>query len=216
MNTDKLKEAVAEFVDVVDFQFGIYLDSRAGFQEIHEKTIKHQSEFIEKLKVEDPEKANMEYMDSVLYFYGVGDPNDPSNILWHKVTQKQFKERTAKNGVNEKTTCRNCIVLIYQFWETEYRNRVSQALSVNRETILIPIIGDLRLIRNAVLHNKSRVTNDMVAKSELIKGLCEGQEIYFSGKTMYEIVQAIKTAMDELVEESVGDDPKHRTIWHVL
>lgn len=215
MNTDKLKQAVAEFVDVVDFQFGIYLDSCAGFREIHESTKKIQLEFIEKLKVDDPKKANMEYMDSVFKFYGVGDPNDLQNVIWHKVTQKEFKERTAKNGINDKTACRNCIVLIYEFWETEYRNRVSQALSVERDTILISIIGDLRLIRHAVLHNKSRVTNDMVSKTEVINGFNEGQEIYFPDNIMYDIIQVIKGAMDKLVVQYTGEDPKHRTVWHV-
>jgi len=215
MDTNKLIEAVAEFVDAIDLQFGIYLDACAGFQEIHERTKKHQLEFIDKLKVEYPEKANMEYMDSALHLYGEGDPNDPQNIMWHKVTQKKFKERTIKNGINDKTVCRNCIVLIYEFWETEYRNRVSQALSVKRDTILIPIIGDLRLIRHAILHNKSRVTKDIVTKAEVIKGYNEGQEIIFSEKEMYGIVQAVKAAMDKLLRENVGEDPKHRTVWHV-
>lgn len=215
MNNEQLKAAVSEFVDVVDFQFGIYLDSCSGFQEIHKQTIRYQHEYIEKLKVDDPENANIEYMDSAYHFYGVGNPNDPKNIMWHKATQKQFKERTAKGGINEKTACRNCIVLIYEFWETEYRNRIARALKVGRDKILIPIIGDLRLIRHAILHNKSRVTNELVNKSEIINGFSEGQEIYFADNFMYEIVRFIKLAMDKLVEENTGEDPEHRTVWHI-
>lgn len=215
MNNEQLRTEVSEFVDVVDFQFGIYLDSTAGFQEIHTQTIKRQYETIEMLKVDAPQKANMEYMDSVYHIYGVGNPNDPKNIIWHKATQKQFKERTAKGGINEKTACRNCIVLIYEFWETEYRNRIARALEVGRDKILIPIIGDLRLIRHAILHNKSLVTSELEKKSKIINGFSEGQEIYFPDSFMYEIVQSIKSAMDKLVEENTNEDPKHRTIWHV-
>lgn len=215
MNIDKFKEAVAEFVGMVDLQFGIYLDSCAGFQEVHERTKKHQLELIEKLKVDHHQKANMEYLDLSYHFYGVGDPIDPNNILWHKVTQKQLKERTAKNGINEKAASGNCIVLIYEIWETEYRSRICEALSVKRNTMQIPIIGDLRWIRNAILHGKSRVTKEMNTKSEVLKWPREGQDFSFSAEQIYVITQKIKAAMDKLVEDKAAEDPKHRTIWHV-
>lgn len=215
MNSDNFKNSVSEFIDTIDLQFGIYLDACSGFQQIREITIKHQLEFIDMLKVDDPDKANMDYLDSVGVFYGEGDPNDPKNVMWHKTTQKQFKERTVKDGLNDKTVCRNCIVLMYEFWETEYRNRVCEALEIKRETLLIPIIGDLRLIRHAILHNKSRVTKDVQDKTKIIVGLKEGDEISFQERFMYEIVQAIKSAMDDLVVKHTGEDPEHRTIWHV-
>jgi hypothetical protein len=215
MNFDNFNNVVSEFIDTIDLQFGIYLDASAGFQAIRERTIKHQLEFIEKLKEEDPDKANMEYLDSSSTFYGTGDPNDPKNIMWHATTHKQFKERTKKNGLNDKTVSRNCIILMYEFWETEYRKRASEALEITQKSLLIPIIGDLRLIRNAILHNKSRVTKDLQDKSEIIDGLKEGDEISFPDKMMYEIVHAIKSAMDDLVLKHTGQDPEHRTIWHV-
>lgn len=93
MENELFLNTINEFVNSIDLQFGIYLDACAGFREIREQTIRHQKQSIERMKTELPEKANMDYMDSVSHFYGVGDPNSKDNVVWHKTTQKEFKAR---------------------------------------------------------------------------------------------------------------------------
>lgn len=155
-------------------------------------------------------------LDSLAFTYGYGDPNDPSNRLLHQTTQGDLKRRNAKGGSNHVRAAQLLIVLLYSFWEHEYRPRLAASLGLpDADTLKIPLFGDIRLLRQDVIHHRAIITKDTKKKLSGFTGLLEGKEINLTEGEVEAFVRDIKAAMDELVVQTGGADPLHRTLWHV-
>lgn len=204
-----LNSDVAAFVTSVDDLFGHYLDSTSGFVANQKQMVERQ----ERTRATLPAQTDL---DSLAFFYGVGNPNDPSNRLLHRTTQGDFKTRNAKGGRNHVRAGQLLIVLLYSFWEHEYRPRLAISLGLaDSDGLKIPLLGDLRLLRRDVIHHQGFVTKDTATKLSVLAGFQEGAEINFTDEDIEALIRRIKAAMDELVVQVGGPDPLHRTLWHV-
>ena len=61
------------------------------------------------------------------------------------------------------------IVFIFQLWETHFRQEIANKISIDQKNIECDFCGDLRIIRNRMLHNKSEVSNSDIKKLKIIK-----------------------------------------------
>ena len=61
------------------------------------------------------------------------------------------------------------IVFIYQLWETHFRQEIANKISVDQKNIKCDFFGDLRIIRNRILHNQSEVSNSDIKNLKIIK-----------------------------------------------
>jgi hypothetical protein len=214
MPLPELIHSVSEFISTINDCYGMYLDGSVGFEKLYFEAVDQQKKILEGLVRTNPKLATKEYVDSTWFVYGEGDPNDPKNVAWHITTHKQYLERNARQGINRRTLARNCIVAIFEYWNCEYRKKIAVSIGKEEIDIKLPILGDIRLIRNAILHNKGRYTKECM-KTEIIKGFSEGEEIDFDTITMFTLTQAIKTFMDEFVVQNGGEDPKHRDVKRI-
>ena len=149
-----LDEVAGQFVEVVDTCFGLYLDCSSGFWKNHEALVKNQHLTFPSVSKEVASIQTLEDLDTLETFLGRGPPTDPKNILYHKCTQGEFKRRNSRGGTNEQFLGRYCVVLLYEYWESEYRKRFADAAGLPREQLTNDLFGDLRHLRNAVLHNR--------------------------------------------------------------
>jgi hypothetical protein len=76
-------------------------------------------------KLENP---SVEYLDSLPFSYGKGDPNSPDAVVQHVTTQGTYKKRNAGNGENHRFIGNLCLISIFQFWEDYYRARIAKSL----------------------------------------------------------------------------------------
>lgn len=99
------------------------------------------------------------------------DPDDPKTKLTLSVNIGEFKDRIKKNGHDTKLVSNLCLVAIYQLWVDEYRAKISEEMGLKKNDLLIDIFGDLRIIRQAVIHNNSNRFNDFkkIKKLEFMK-----------------------------------------------
>lgn len=66
--------------------------------------------------------------------------------------------------------------LIYQLWEKNFRAEIAKKLLVNEEEIQCDFFGDLRIIRNSIIHDNSSLRNKDIKKIKILKwNLREGQ-----------------------------------------
>ena len=202
-----LTDEVAAFVEVIDNLYGVYLDACSGFGQNVQTVERAQAE----TRLGLPEAD----LDSLPFFMGRGSPNDPSNVMQHKTTQGAFKTRNATGGHNEVLLGQMLVVMVYEHWDSRHRQRLADALGIPTKDLKSPLFGDLRLLRIDVLHRHGIVQKDTVKKAEVIKGLVEGEVVRLSRETVEEVVRGIKAVLDHLVVEQGGEDPKHRTVWHV-
>jgi hypothetical protein len=93
---------------------------------------------------------------------------------------------------------------------------VAQALGLDdRDSLKVPLMGDLRLVRDDIIHHRGFVTKKTDTKLELLKQFKEGDEIVLDDPAVEALVRQVKAVLDSLVVDAGGVDPLHRTIWHV-
>ena len=116
----------------------------------------------------------------------------------HITTQGQAKERNRKGGLNHAFLASMCLVTLYQFWEDHFRGRIADALGVDPATALkVPVFGDLRLIRNSIIHNAGVATSD-TAKCEVLRWFKRGDWIELTDQQMESIINLLYKYVDSL------------------
>lgn len=196
------------FVGRLDDIFGLYLDATTGFDAALARFMKAEQGSRQLLKPgEDPEERRL--------FYGRGDPNDPSNILYHATTYGEYKRRNARGGRNYLLLSQYLVVLVFHLWEQEYRPELASTIGIDAKELTVPIIGGLRLLRHEILKHRGILSEKTARRLQVLPHLRPGDQIAFSTDDLYTMMRSLKAALDEIVTEYTGVDPKHRIVWHV-
>jgi len=188
-------KSVNEFERVVDHIYGVYLDATTGFDKLREWFEKNQINVLSILKSTHSELASIDYLDSVYMFYGEGDPNTSEAIELHRCTQGEYKKRNSKHGVNFQFLGNMALVSIYQYWEDFHRAQVATEMGVEKNELKTPIMGDLRLLRNSIIHHAGVALKE-VEKCELLKWYKEGDTIFIDKSKFEDIVFYVKDALN--------------------
>jgi hypothetical protein len=201
VDSSALKSTVQELVDRIDQIYGLYLDATMGFDS--------------NVKTAELAQANTAATDDSSFFMGRGPPTDPQNVLLHTTTQGEFKKRNRPDGSNYIRLAQVLIIFIYELWETEYRARLAAAAGLaDMNDLKIPLFGDLRIIRHAILHQRGTLDEVAARRLESLRA-SPGQDVAINRERVANLVRGIKATLDQFVESKTGDDPKHRTVWHV-
>jgi hypothetical protein len=213
-DTSTLQQAAEEFVEIADACFGLCLDCTFGFQKNRDSLAKSQESILATPACAQDNIKTVEDLDKVDFFIGHGPPIDPKNIMYHRCTQGEYKDRNTVGGKNDRAIGRYCVVLLYEYWESEYRQRFADALGISRDKLTHDLFGDLRNLRHAIIHNRGRATKDC-ATLRILARVSEGTEISLKTEEMYHLTREIKAFVDGVVRLQTGRDPAYRTIWHV-
>jgi hypothetical protein len=181
-----MNEASLEFIAIVDEIYGMYLDSTYGFRLLENQIINIQKKSLKLLGT----KASISEMDTKAFIYGKGSPYNP--LLLHKTTQGDLKNRNIKNGSNYKTIANLTIVLIYQYWEDTYRDKISQNIGITKNDIKSDVFSDLRLMRQCIIHHKGVVTIDYIKKILLYNWFTIYEEIQLNENQVLKIINDVK------------------------
>jgi hypothetical protein len=205
-DADRVLLILGEFVNRLDELYGVYLDATSGFDEL----VRRQE------RVDKDAAASPDYKgDAADMFITHGDPNDPKNVMLHRTTVGDFKQRNRRGGSNHVRLAQYLVVLIFHQWEHEARPAIASVLGLPADDVTVPVLGDLRLLRNEILKHKGVITKPTVQRLEVISGFSEGDVIELPNEAMYELVRAVKAGSDVLAHALTGVDPMYRTIWHV-
>lgn len=188
MNSDPAQE----FRYIVDSVYGIYLDANRGFHLLRQETLRNQIETVQQI-----EGMSVAKLDTIGFTYGVGDPNSPDSYALHSCTQAEYKKRNEKNGHNCKVIGRLCIVDIYSFWEDHYREKVAESRGLSKGDLLSDIMGDIRLIRNSIVHHRW-IALPEISKCKLLTWFSEGDSIEFTEKQFEEVIAQVYAYIDGL------------------
>lgn len=83
-----------------------------------------------------------------------GDPRDDATVGYQHWRMADVHANLAENGMITISLGQQWIVNIYAHWEHEYRNRFAAAKGfATVDEYKEPIFGDMRLIRNDIVHN---------------------------------------------------------------
>lgn len=103
-------------------------------------------------------------------------PEKEAKEALHTTTFGQIKERMKKNGFNQQKSAEAVLVLIYHIWDEKYRHKLIQRDGTKSSKINSDIIGDIRLIRNSIIHNKGIADKD-ISKCKIFKKFSPEEKI---------------------------------------
>ena len=106
---------------------------------------------------------------------GTDDPNDPKQLLGSstigQIPQIELLKCLQQGGEFENIVTRAFIVFVYHLWDDAYRVEIANKLSINKNRVKCPLMGDLRRIRNLIIHEGSIVPAGFSSKLEFLPGI---------------------------------------------
>ena len=127
--------------------------------------------------------------------YQVND--DPNNLELRTIaTMKQGEiiEALQSGGEFENQNCHALIVFMYHLWDEYYRPKIATALGLEQTRQLkSDFFGDIRLIRNAIIHNQAVLTESNYSNLKMLVRLQELRpgELKLTLKTTQEMVAGL-------------------------
>jgi len=199
---EKFEDVIQEIIDFVNQQSGVYMDSMAGFAG-HQVRVKRQ---VARAQRPVDKKVGSDGIPVIVHTsYEVA--GEPDVVMQRTIRASDFLEANSENGSNEKQQVRSILVFIYTFWEKEYRPRLASCKNVEANKIRSDIMGDIRVLRNAILHEKGVLKKDKYKGIKKVRELIsEDEEIHFPYEKMHKIFVLIKQDLTRMLLEHFGAD----------
>jgi hypothetical protein len=100
------------------------------------------------------------------------------------------------------------IVFLFAYEDEEVRPKIADARGVMPDDVKVDALGDLRFIRNAIIHNKGVLPAGDHARLRKMKGLLKPDaKIVLSHDQMHKLFIAIKQAIAEIILVYTGHLP---------
>jgi hypothetical protein len=187
---------LTQFLNTVDTVYGIYLDSVVAYKWSKDRFEDAQRESLVAFRNQG-EAWTVQDLDQRRMHFGKGDPNTPDAKFLHTCTQAEYKARNAQGGANHKVIGNLCLVLIYQYWEDHYRPRIAECLGVERDEVRLDIMGDIRLLRQSIIHHDAKALRD-VERCTILTWFKEGDDIFLTEAQFDSLIYRVKESIQEL------------------
>tara|TARA_Y100000815_G_scaffold263082_2_gene277236 strand:+ start:558 stop:1229 length:672 start_codon:yes stop_codon:yes gene_type:complete len=199
-------DVVKEFIDFVNLQVGVYMNSIAGFSGAKIQ-MERQSARVLRAQSRKIDARG----DQVITHQSFEDPQRPDVIHSRIVTAEKFIQENSLGGINQRQLSYSVIVFIFTYWEDEIRPRLAAASNAELKNVKCEIMGDLRCIRNSILHTKGVFTPEWHKKLVVLKDyFAVDKPIEISYELMHQIFVKVKQGCTKLILEWLGEDPGDR------
>ena len=193
-------DVIREYIDFVNQQVGVYMDALAGFAG-HYARVERQVH-----RANRPVKSGIDSAGQrVVVWASYEDPTKPDVVHNRVVRAADYLAANAKGGSNEQQHAKAILVFLFTYWEDEIRPRLATAKGVAVQDIRSDVMGDLRILRNVILHAKSIMRSD---KHGDLKKLGElfavDQPIHLSYESTHKLFVLVKQDCGRLLVEWLG------------
>jgi len=151
-------------------------------------------------QVEDMLKGGTTKISNNMSF-GEDDPNEPLAVADYSLTLAELLARLDPSGQQAKAVRARLVVFAYTLWENVYRPAIGQECGVDR--VDSDGFGDLRLYRNAILHDKGKLHTDTTALTVFGKG----DLIEPTGDQLREVFKQLISGLNDVGIRYYGEDP---------
>ena len=141
------------------------------------------------------ELHNADYNNSNIAI-GFGSPEDPQlpgKSIIGQMRQGELSQCLKVGGEFENNLAKFFVVVTYHLWDENYRQMIAKTLSVNSERVVCELMGDLRLIRNIIIHNNSAIATKDLRKLEFLPGIwrLHRGNLVISQKMMHSLIEQL-------------------------
>lgn len=199
-------DIVKEFIDFVNQQVGVYMASIAGFSGAK---IQMERQVARVLRAHS--RRIDERGEPVITHQSFEDPTKPDIIHSRVITAEEFIRENSPEGSNHRQLAYSILVFIYTYWEDEVRPRLAEAAGIEQKEVNSEIMGDIRCLRNSILHSKGILTAEWHRKMVVLdECFAAGERIEISYELMHQIFVKVKQGCAKLVFAWQGVDPGDR------
>jgi len=193
-------DVIREYIDFVNRQVGVYMDALAGFAGHHTRVER---------QVHRINRAVNSHIDNtgqrVVVYASYEDPSQPDVIHNRIIRASDYIAANSKDGSNAQQHSQAVLVFLFTYWEDEIRPRLATSKSVELQEINSDIMGDLRILRHAILHAKGILrTSEHKRLKKLKETFVVDQPIHISYKNMHQIFVLIKQDCARMLLEWLG------------
>lgn len=101
-------------------------------------------------------------------YIGQTTPGDPGSHLYSYVTLSELTAAANPGGTTASTLSQQWIVSSFHAWEDNHRPAFARMCGVDTNDILSPIMGDLRNLRNDIIHHHGIASTANTGKNTLL------------------------------------------------
>ena len=92
----------------------------------------------------------------------------PDTGHWHaKIKIQEAIDSSQQDSVFADKIAKSFITAMYSEWDEYYRHRLAEEVGVPAGTLKCDLMGDLRLIRHCIVHNKAIITDEQTRIKQL-------------------------------------------------
>ena len=202
---EKFDDIIREFIDITNNQVGVYMDAIGGFAGHRTRTER------QVFRINRPTSVSKDNsgIDTVVWA-SYEDPTQPDVIHNRIIRASDYIRTNSPGGSNEQQLSQAVIIFLYTFWESEIRPRLATSIGVELNEIRSDIMGDLRVLRNVILHSKGIMRSDKYNDLKKIKDMFAiDQPIQISYEDMHQIFVKVKQDCARMLYEwlEVEDAP---------
>jgi hypothetical protein len=191
-----------EFIDFLNRQVGVYMDCLAGFEG---NRVRIERQVVREAR---PASRKMENGIPVVVWTSLEDPSQPG-IIHNRISHSdEYIRENSEAGYNEQQVCWSIIVFVFAYWDEEVRPKIARIRRIEPNDIKIDALGDLRILRKAIIHNGGVLTKAEHAKMKEMSGLCRPEEkITLTHDQMHKIFVHLKRAIAQILMDYAGKFP---------
>lgn len=123
------------------------------------------------------------------FLIGSGHPDQGK--AHSKVKLKDAVISSGKDGLFSDTIAKSIIVAVYSEWDVVYRPAIAREVGSQANDLASDLMGDLRLVRHWIIHNKSVVDKNCSKIKELSWRLRQDQELKVTGEMFSDLIDSI-------------------------
>ncbi|WP_316171761.1 hypothetical protein [Bradyrhizobium sp. SZCCHNRI1058] len=190
------------FIDFVNRQVGVYCDCLAGFQG-NKVRVERQMP-----RLQRPTSRSIKDGQPVITYVSVEDPSRP-DVLHHRIIRAdEFINVNSEAAFNEQQVCWAIVVFIFAYWDEEVRPQIARIRGVQPNAVQLDAMGDLRILRKAIIHNSGIVSEPDHAKLKVMADLCSANaKLVFTHDQMHKVFVHVKQAIAQIILHYTGHLP---------
>lgn len=118
-------------------------------------------------------------------FIGAGAPSDPDAEVHASWSKSDFEAALADDRWLATWLSHAWLALIAAKWEGHYRPSFSKLHGVDLNDVRSDVMGDIRHLRNDVIHNKANASNEHTARCRIITRFKPGDSIVLEPRDIW-------------------------------
>jgi hypothetical protein len=190
-----------DFIDFVNAQVGVYMDCLSSFQG-NAVRIERQV-----ARVNRP-RLGMKDGHPVMIMESFEDPSRPDAIHHRIIAATDFLKANRDGGFSHRQICWSIIVFMFAYWDEEIRPQIAKIREIEPNELKVDTLGDLRILRKSIVHNKGILTHTDYSKIKELGDLVQPEKrIALSHDDMQKLFARIKKAIAVLLLEKTKGIP---------